>query len=314
MKSSSRILLYLLPLCFVIGGVFVSFSVIEETDVYKNEKSLALNEMTLETRIANTIDEYGLDRMESMEKYEAHYERMNQARIHYDAGVTLSLYMVIGIVVFFLLMLFLFYRGPLIWQASTISTVAVAIVLLVMGIFSPMLEIVAYLEDVNVGFEIMFVELDHTWFGKMYAFHQNKSIMDVIGILFQHNNYVVAIAILLFSVVVPAMKLSLTVLVVINNKVRHNKAIVWLVNNIGKWSMADVMVVSILLAMLALNSMSTGIELETTALLGLYFFLSYVIVAIISSMLLKRAIKEIDGEQTGPVVETGEAKDLQGIN
>ena len=124
MKSSSRILLYLLPLCFVIGGTIVSFNIIEKTDVYKNEKTVALNEMSFQTRLSNTVDEYGLDRMESMEKYEHYYERMNNAPVHYDEGVQWSLYIVAGCVASLLLMLFFFYRGPLLWQASTLSLVA----------------------------------------------------------------------------------------------------------------------------------------------------------------------------------------------
>ena len=59
--------------------------------------------------------------------------------------------------------------------------------------------------------------------------------------------------------------------------------------------MADVFVAAIFLAMLAFNSMQTGIELETASLMGIYFFLAYCILSLLSSSFLKKAMVEIDG-------------------
>ena len=61
---------------------------------------------------------------------------------------------------------------------------------------------------------------------------------------------------------------------------------------IGKWSMADVFVAACFLSFLSFNNMSNQIETESHSLLGLYFFLSYVVVSLISSMLMNIELKK----------------------
>ena len=227
--------------------------------------------------------------------YEHVYDRLNAARISYDKGVELGWYVVGGAVALMFIMLAVYYNGPLFWRAITVTTISIAIVFLVIGIFTPMLEVEAFVEDVNVSVAITFVEVEHTWYGKAYAFYQNKSIMDVVGVLWSNNKYFIAFAILAFSVLVPIIKLSASLMVVFSRGLRENKKLNWVIQKIGKWSMADVFVAAIFLAMLAFNSMQTGIELETASLMGIYFFLAYCILSLLSSSFLKKAMVEIDG-------------------
>ncbi|MEL6988227.1 MAG: paraquat-inducible protein A, partial [Bacteroidota bacterium] len=67
-----------------------------------------------------------------------------------------------------------------------------------------------------------------------------------------------------------------------------NSKLYGFVKYIGKWSMADVFVVAIFLGFLAFNNMQTGIQTRSHVLLGLYFFLTYCVVSIVSSSFIKR--------------------------
>ena len=55
--------------------------------------------------------------------------------------------------------------------------------------------------------------------------------------------------------------------------------------------MADVFVASCFLAFLSFSNMNTGIETESKLLYGLYFFFSYVVLAIVMGVLAKKATR-----------------------
>ena len=92
---------------------------------------------------------------------------------------------------------------------------------------------------------------------------------------------IVALVILLFSVLVPVLKVLslLFVSVFMENKFTHS--IVKFFKMIGKWSMVDVFVVAVFLVYLTSNNADVSrAEVEV----GLYFFLAYVIVSMLVSL------------------------------
>jgi hypothetical protein len=136
------------------------------------------------------------------------------------------------------------------------------------------------------------IEMTAKFYGDIYYYYQSKSAMGLINILFKQNNYVVGIALLTFSVIIPLIKLIMTVLITFFKTFSQKIGLVTFINIIGKWSMADVFVAACFLSFLSFNNMSNQIETESHTLLGLYFFLSYVIVSLISSMLMNMELKK----------------------
>lgn len=122
--------------------------------------------------------------------------------------------------------------------------------------------------------------------GKMYYFYQCKSIDNLIVLLFKDKNYLVAWAILFFSILIPLLKLVVSLLLIYLPKVRKVSVFMLFVKLIGKWSMADVFVAACFLSFLSFYNMNVGIETESNALIGIYFFLTYVILSLISSTLI----------------------------
>jgi len=228
---------------------------------------------------------------------------------------------------FFLVVFILYVRGEYFRKAMAGCLLALSICYLYVGIFTPMLEISAFSEDLTIPIELdtelvsvpiseglnyaseltkeyigldlgttdpvdySLFKKDVVFKGKTYYFHQSKSIADLIGILFKDKNYVVAWAILAFSVLLPVLKIIITLLITFIKPLRKNSGFLVFVKIIGKWSMADVFVASSFLVFLSFNNMNVGVQNDSKVLFGLYFFLAYVVISIIASIFVWFAIR-----------------------
>jgi Paraquat-inducible protein A len=133
--------------------------------------------------------------------------------------------------------------------------------------------------------------MDKVFEGRTYFYYQNKSIMDVISLLWDNNNKPVAMAIGTFSVVIPLFKLLMTLLILIlpiTGLRRFRKFLSY----ISKWSMADVFVVGAFLSYLSFANLSPGVDMEANVLFGLYYFGGYVIISIFLGIFLDKSIQE----------------------
>lgn len=138
-------------------------------------------------------------------------------------------------------------------------------------------------KDTPVGFDKVFP-------GRTYFYYQNKGLMDVISLLWERNKPV-AVAIGMFSVVIPFGKLFITLIMLIFS-IKRGKRLRKFLSYIAKFSMADVFVVSAFLAYLSFSNMSPGVEMDAKVLFGLYFFMGYVVLSILMGILLEKSIKE----------------------
>lgn len=233
----------------------------------------------------------------------------------YEMALGASLHLVMASIAFFLLC-FLFYFGSRQFtKMMALSLVALSIIFLYVGIYSPMLEIAAFNVDLTIPLIIEMSEIplvadipylgDETidWSkvfeGRTYYYYQSKTIAQLIAILFKDNNVLVGTAILCFSIVIPVIKLFITVSIIFSERLRRTN---WLTNFIawiGKYSMADVFVASMFLAFLSFQNMNSGVDTESNTMMGLYFFFTYVVLSIASTLLMKRIITK--GTQDGPV-------------
>ena len=136
--------------------------------------------------------------------------------------------------------------------------------------------------------------------GKTYFYYEIKSIYSVIQSLWDSENYIVAVCVGLFSIVVPLFKILMSLLVLILHKMK-NTILVGFIGSISKWSMADVFVLAAFLAYLSFSEMKAGVSIEASLQYGFYFFLMYVFLALVTSVLLKRYLKSQEKNNTNTV-------------
>lgn len=140
---------------------------------------------------------------------------------------------------------------------------------LVVGLAAPVLMIVAY-QDVPLLGETVFR-------------HQSKGVLSTLMTLYEQGNWIVAALLAMFSVVIPTLK-TLVLLGTGIARWRHIalRGLAW-AKHIGKWSMADVFVVAMLMSFFATDqAANTFAELQT----GLWFFTGYVVLSLLGAQLL----------------------------
>jgi uncharacterized paraquat-inducible protein A len=98
------------------------------------------------------------------------------------------------------------------------------------------------------------------------------------------QNYLVAWLILLFSVVIPLLKAVILLIVLLFEKHALREQMLKFVSVIGKWSMADVFVVSIFMAYLATHSNEA---VSATLHEGFYYFTAYCVLSILGTQLIQ---------------------------
>ena len=160
-------------------------------------------------------------------------------------------------------------------RAFTFFGALASLITLVFGLIAPILMVtihkeVEYLGDVVLSFE-------------------SKGVMGSVIKLWESSDMVIAIVILLFSVIVPGLKVLslLFISVFIENKFADK--IVVFFKAIGKWSMVDVFIVAVFLVYL--TSKDTDVS-RAEVEVGLYFFLAYVIVSMIVSLTADKMLKQ----------------------
>jgi hypothetical protein len=138
--------------------------------------------------------------------------------------------------------------------------------------------------------------------------NKELSIIGTVSQLFEEDRYLVSILIFVFSVLIPLLKTGLISTVYFSKKPEAQKKIASFVATIGKWSMADVFVVAIFLAVLSTNhaessethelsflGMSLDLEISTQTLssvgMGFYFFTAYCLISLLGSQMLLSSLK-----------------------
>ena len=154
-------------------------------------------------------------------------------------------------------------------NSFAITLVIASLALLYPGVTQPLLQI-----TVSANMPIL---------GSLQFYNETQSIYQSIVALWQHNNVLVAVLILIFSIVIPVVKALLLCIAML---MRHQKASASLrrfISFISKWSMADVFVVSVFMAFLATQSNDF---IEAVIHSGFYYYLAYCVISIIATQLL----------------------------
>jgi hypothetical protein len=113
--------------------------------------------------------------------------------------------------------------------------------------------------------------------------HQIRGIAAIIWELLSKGHWVIGFFLLLFSIVTPLTKCALTFFVTASGSRALNLKIGNFLHTIGKWSMADVFVAAILLALYALKAQEAT---KSVPCLGLYYFIGYCLLSMTTTELL----------------------------
>lgn len=148
------------------------------------------------------------------------------------------------------------------WRSAARHLCLVGLVLFAVGVSATALDLVAAREITGIGRVILAFE--------------SKSILSTIRDLLASHQAVLGLLVLVFSIVVPLVKAALTLFAAATHGRARDRA-AHAVSAVGKWSMADVFVIAVLLAMLAL-----GRDAATRATTGpgLWFFAASCLVSL----------------------------------
>lgn len=161
------------------------------------------------------------------------------------------------------------------WGDVGYALISISTVSLILGLITPILSIEASKELPVIGETVLQF--------------QSKGIISSITSLIEHGNLWIAILLLIFSVVVPIAK-TLTVFLTLFARSHHISIKgLHLSKNMGKWSMADVFVIAIIVVYFSSDQeVLTKAEIQS----GLWFFASYVIMSLIGTQLVSKQIEK----------------------
>lgn len=181
---------------------------------------------------------------------------------------------------------------------------AATLVLLAGGVMTPMIEVEARISELRLtllGEPVVFTD--------QVLYFQSKSILDVVRILFDTgaaDMILVAVLITAFSLVFPAAKTIAGFLYFADAVgLRTNALVTFFALRSGKWSMADVLVVAMLMAYIGFSGLissqlaamaESGRTVEllttdgTTLQLGFFLFLGFVLASLVLSSLLEARV------------------------
>lgn len=173
--------------------------------------------------------------------------RLRRTTYHFAFGL-------LACILFILLLWWILRNRPRLHPALYLLSILSALILLVVGLSTTMIEIdarIRYLDFHLLGQQISF--------HNQVLFFQSKSILDVVKILLktgQYDTVAVGVMILCFSIIFPLFKLlSAGIYLLSQHAWAKSPIVVFFAFRSGKWSMADVMVVAILMAYIGFNGL-----------------------------------------------------------
>jgi hypothetical protein len=183
-----------------------------------------------------------------------------------NKSITL-LYYFFGTIIIFALIFMLIDHDFLILFIGSASLIS-----LFFGLTAPLIMIMVYKSLPIVG--VVTLSFD------------TKSIIGTIEKLFSQQNYIVAILVLSFSIIIPFIKSLVILLYGFLKESGMGKNIIVAIDKLGKWSMADVFIVAFLVVFFSTKQdINSALKIES----GLYFFLGYVLLSMIGSSLIGKS-------------------------
>ncbi|MCB1985153.1 MAG: paraquat-inducible protein A [Burkholderiales bacterium] len=319
MKINSIAPALLLGITALIIGHFFSLKIVEDSKAVARIKLESTEPLLMVNRIMNINEWNPISKTAQKTAMDEHDRIIAQAN---EWQEKIDRHSIIVMWLAFVLMsitALLYLKSNYFNAAMAMALAFAALLFLRIGVDAPAMEIQVYSEDLNISIKlsgkaiyedlqndrylkhIPFLEFfkhkeigfDHKFHGKIYYQYQSKSILESIVLLFKANNQVVALALLLFSVIFPLLKVIFNIWILLWPRTGQWEGFSSIVYYLGKWSMADVFVVSMFLAYLSFHNMGQqGVTVDSQVSIGFYFFLAYVIVSITSGILTQNWIRQ----------------------
>jgi hypothetical protein len=177
-----------------------------------------------------------------------------------------------------------------------------ALNIVALGLFFPGILLTMFSFDMEMAAKLSGSSFDSSLISK------ELSIMATVEELWQDQRMLVAALIFAFSVCIPLIKTLAVCVAYLTKSLQLEKRLLGLVGAIGKWSMADVFVVAIFLAIMSTNHADTSnteqfsvfgfkisLEISTQTLSaageGFYYFTAYCVLSLIGTQLAMAAVK-----------------------
>lgn len=155
------------------------------------------------------------------------------------------------------------------------NTTGILLLAASIGLLIPGLTIDMMTLDISISVPFM---------GNQQLHHETRSILGTIGSLFEKGNPTVAVLILLFSVIVPFLKITALMAALSRPRHRLSPSLHRFVAIISKWAMADVFVVGVFIAFL---TTTTDENISANLHTGFYFFVAYCLVSILAVQVIR---------------------------
>ena len=251
----------LLSSIFISFGIFRTSEIVEHSRNYQSYMNAHVKVLNFEERLFNAKEwslllvEKAFDFVDDTEwnkKEQEAIQLLLNAENEYSLALEKSIEIGVAGFSLILLILLLYFKSNLRAQLI-IPLFSISSMFLFLGIFTPMLEISASNTDLEIpialdlssissplkkglqffddltGFETSKTTIPSEFKtsiqfkGKMYFYYQSKSIYQLIQLLFKDKNWLVGIAILLFSILIPIVKIFLTVILAFSKNTHYNK-------------------------------------------------------------------------------------------
>ncbi|MFK8038863.1 MAG: paraquat-inducible protein A [Crocinitomicaceae bacterium] len=286
------LIISILTLLIGITAIVFTHLILESLNQYKQEKETIARELNFEERLMN-VSEWNPFSDAAESKLKTYDKLQNSADEFYHTAVYDGLILFGSLIVYLLVVAIYYWKVSFFNQMFGIGLIVVSLCLIYLGLQAPFLEIEAFSNNLafKIPVDLGFFEhtFEKTFDGKMLYFYQNKSVFELVYLLFSGGNVLVGLALVLFSIVFPLFKLLSSLFVLIWSHSQYANKVEYIILRIGKWSMADVFVAGIFLAYFSFSNMNVGVDTGAATLIGLYFFLGFVIVSIISSYFVKKS-------------------------
>lgn len=277
----------------IIGVILLSTQIVSQLNRYKANKEQIAEVLNFETRlldvseyvpagITDYIPFYGGEENEKINEWDSLRKKAN---LQYRSALKYGYLLFLIVLIYMSVNYFIYQSSPVKERVLGIVFVFAALSFLYLGLQTPFLEVEAFNTDLEI--QLGMLDINKTFDGRTYYLYQNKSVFQLITLLFTGGNILVGTCLVLFSIGFPLIKLCTSLFVFIKPDTQFSKKSVKVITVLGKWSMADVFISAVFLAVFSFTNMNSGVDTDSNTLIGLYFFLAFVMLSIVSGNFLK---------------------------
>ncbi|MEO1889018.1 MAG: paraquat-inducible protein A [Cycloclasticus sp.] len=136
--------------------------------------------------------------------------------------------------------------------------------------------------------------------GELTVFTSTRSLLATMRELLLNGHLLVGVLIGLFGLVIPLIKMALVTWSFVTASASRRKGLLKISGLLGKWSMSDVFLMSVLVAFFAINANEYAddvLQMQAELHEGFYYFATYCLLAILANQLMERKMVQGDLEQ-----------------